>query len=164
MRDFLSIMLRQDGHEVASSRDGLEALQRVKDGGLDLVITDLKLPVADGLEVLKVSRKFMPTVQVIMITVDPARDTQRVMSQYVTSFNPRFIGLVPSEEALHQVAGEFKVFINRNKPNANGFYTVDHTAASFVFDRSGRIRLFVPHEFTSDDWAVDLRVLLRERS
>jgi two-component system response regulator PilR (NtrC family) len=68
MRDFLSIMLRQDGHEVTSARDGLEALQRIKAGGLDLVITDLKLPGADGLEVLKVSRKFMPTVQVVMIT------------------------------------------------------------------------------------------------
>lgn len=103
-------------------------------------------------------------VQVILITVDPARDTQRVMSQYVTSFDPRFIGLIPSEEALQQVAGDFKVFINRNKPDASGFYTVDHIASSFVFDRSGRIRLLAPYRFSSEDWAADLRVLLGERS
>lgn len=54
--------------------------------------------------------------------------------------------------------------INRNKPDAHGFYAIDHTAASFVFNRSGRIRLLVPHEFSSDDWVADLRVLLRERS
>jgi len=113
---------------------------------------------------MKTLGKDADAVQVIMITVDPARDTQQVMAQYVTSFDPRFIGLVPTEEALHQVAGEFKVFINRNEPDASGFYTVDHTAASFVFDRSGRIRLFVPHEFSSDGWAADLRVLLRQRS
>lgn len=101
-------------------------------------------------------------VQVIMITADPARDTQKVISQYVPSFDPRFIGLVPGEEALKQVASQFKVFINRNKPNESGYYTVDHTAASFVFDRGGRIRLFVPHDFSGNDWAADLRVLLRE--
>ena len=101
-------------------------------------------------------------VQVIMITADPARDTQAVMSRYVPSFDPRFIGLVPNEDTLKQVAGQFKVYINRNKPDANGYYSVDHTASSYVFDRSGRIRLFVRHDFSSDDWAADLRMLLRE--
>lgn len=101
-------------------------------------------------------------VQVIMITVDPARDSKQVMSQYVTSFDSRFIGLVPGEEALRQAAGQFKVYINRNKPNADGFYTVDHTAAFFVFDRRGRIRLYVRDELSSNDLTADLRVLLRE--
>lgn len=101
-------------------------------------------------------------VQVLMITVDPARDTRQVMAQYVTSFDSRFIGLIPSEDALRQLAGEFKVFINRNKPDANGFCTVDHSTGSFVFDGSGRIRLLVPHDFSSEDWAADLRALLRQ--
>lgn len=101
-------------------------------------------------------------IQVIMITVDPARDSRKVVSQYVTSFDPGFIGLVPDEEALGRVAGQFKVFVNRNKPNNKGFYTVDHSTSSFVFDRQGRIRLLVPHTFTSDDWAADLRVLLHD--
>lgn len=100
------------------------------------------------------------SVQVIMITVDPTRDTRQVLSRYVTSFDPRFIGLVPSEEALKQVAGMFKVFINRNKPNASGYYTVDHSTSSFVFDGEGRIRLLVPHTFSGQDWAADLRQLL----
>jgi len=99
-------------------------------------------------------------VQVVMITVDPSRDTQKTLSQYVTSFDPRFIALVPGEEELKQVASRFKIYINRNKPNAGGFYTVDHTTSAFVFDRSGRIRLFVPHEFSGQMWAEDLRMLL----
>ena len=99
-------------------------------------------------------------VQVIMITADPNRDTAQVMSRYVTSFDPEFIGLIPTEAQLERVAKQFKVFIRRNTPDTNGFYTVDHTAASFVFDRQGRIRLFVPHHFTSEDWAADLRTLL----
>lgn len=88
-------------------------------------------------------------VQVIMISADPA-------------FDPRFIGLIPGEEALKQVAGQFKAFVNRNKPDAKGFYSVDHTSASYVFDRSGRARLPVPHTFSDRDWAKNLQVLLRE--
>lgn len=99
-------------------------------------------------------------VQVIMITVDPARDTQEVMSKYVPAFDPRFIGLLPSEEALKQVAAQFKAFYARNKPGKEGYYTVDHTAATYVFDRRGRVRLYVPHEMSIDDRIKDLRILL----
>ena len=102
-------------------------------------------------------------VQVIMITVDPARDTQEIMSQYTSAFDPRFIGLVPSEEALKQVAEQFKVFYVRNEPRRRGYYTVDHTAASYVFDRRGRARLYVPHEMGIADRISDLRRLLHER-
>jgi len=104
-------------------------------------------------------------VQVVMVTVDPPRDTQKVLSQYATAFDPSFIGLIPSEEELKQIANQFKLFISRNKPNESGFYAVDHTSASFVFDRQGRIRLFVahPHDSKIEDWVADLRTLLRER-
>ncbi len=101
-------------------------------------------------------------VQVFMITVDPARDTPQVLSQYVRSFDPRFIALVPSDDALKQVSAQFKVYINRNKPDAGGFYTVDHTAASYVFDGQGQIRLLVPHEMSSENIATDLRLLLAQ--
>ena len=99
-------------------------------------------------------------VQVIMITVDPARDTQEIMSKYVPAFDPRFIGLLPSEEALKQVAAQFKAIYMRNKPGKEGFYTVDHTAATYVFDRQGRVRLYMPHEMSIDDRINDLRILL----
>jgi two-component system response regulator PilR (NtrC family) len=68
MRQFLAIMLRQAGHEAVDSADGIDALNKIKDGGFDLVITDLRLPGVDGIEVLRTARRFMPDVQVIMIT------------------------------------------------------------------------------------------------
>lgn len=102
-------------------------------------------------------------VRVIMITVDPARDTQAIMSKYVPAFDPRFIGLLPSEEALKQVTAQFKAIYVRNKPGKEGYYTVDHTAATYVFDRRGRVRLYVPHEMSIDDRIGDLRQLLNER-
>lgn len=102
-------------------------------------------------------------LQVLMIAVDPERDSRDIMSRYVPSFDPRFIGLVPSEEQLKRVAERFKVVYIRNKPNAAGFYSVDHTAATFVFDRENRVRLYVPHEMGIDDRIEDLRKLLAGR-
>ncbi len=102
-------------------------------------------------------------LQVLMITVDPERDSRDITSRYVPSFDPRFIGLVPSEEQLKQVAERFKVVYIRNKPNAAGFYSVDNTAATFVFDRESRVRLYVPHEMGIDDRIEDLRKLLTGR-
>ncbi len=111
-------------------------------------------------EAMKRLGKDAGAVQVLMITVDPPRDTREVVAKYVPSFDPRFIGLVPTGEQLEQVAGEFKAFVSRNQPNDAGYYTVDHTAASFVFDRRGRARLLVPHDFSGEDWAADLHALL----
>jgi len=102
-------------------------------------------------------------VRVLMITVDPARDSRELMSRYVPAFDPRFIGLIPSEEQLKQVADRFKVIYIRNQPDAAGFYSVDHTAATFVFDRENRVRLYVPHEMEIDDRIGDLRKLVAGR-
>lgn len=102
-------------------------------------------------------------LQVLMITVDPARDSRELMSRYVPAFDPSFIGLIPSESQLKQVTERFKVIYVRNKPDVAGFYSVDHTAAAFVFDRENRVRLYVPHEMSIDDRVEDLRKLLAGR-
>jgi two-component system response regulator PilR (NtrC family) len=68
MRGMLSIMLKGEGHEVVTCNDGVQGIERVKDGGLDLIITDLKMPGADGIEVLKVAKRFLPAAQVIVVT------------------------------------------------------------------------------------------------
>ncbi|MBI5528078.1 MAG: sigma-54-dependent Fis family transcriptional regulator [Deltaproteobacteria bacterium] len=68
MRGMLSIMLKGEGHNVETCNDGVQGIERVKDGDLDLVITDLKMPGADGIEVLKVAKRFLPAAQVIVAT------------------------------------------------------------------------------------------------
>ena len=114
-------------------------------------------------EVMKRLGPDADALQVLMITVDPERDTRDLMSRYVPAFDPRFIGLIPSESQLKQVAERFKVVYIRNRPDAAGFYPVDHTAATFVFDRENRPRLYVPHEMGIDDRISDLRKLVAGR-
>jgi len=68
LRRVLVALLRRDGHEVVQASNGLEAIDRIGHGDLDVVITDLRMPGADGMEVLRTSTKNHPHVPVIMIT------------------------------------------------------------------------------------------------
>src|SRR5215470_7990471 len=66
LRRVLVALLRRDGHEVVQAASGLEAIERLAD--VDVVITDLRMPGADGMEVLRTASKIFPQVPVIMIT------------------------------------------------------------------------------------------------
>lgn len=99
-------------------------------------------------------------VQVLFVTVDPARDTQEVLAQYVPAFDPGFIGLRGDEETTKKTAREFKVFYAKVPGTTEGTYSVDHTAASYVFDRQGKVRLMVKYNADVASIAADLRQLL----
>jgi protein SCO1/2 len=99
-------------------------------------------------------------VQVLFVTLDPERDTPQVLSQYVPAFHPTFLGLRGDTEATARAAREFKVFYERVEGRKGGAYTIDHTAASYVLDRQGRLRLYVRHSQTEDDVEADIRTLL----
>jgi protein SCO1/2 len=101
-------------------------------------------------------------VQVIFVTVDPERDTQEVLAQYVPAFDPTFIGLRPqSPEALKEVTTGFKVFYQKVPGKTEGSYTIDHTAGSYVFDPEGRLRLFIKHGQGGQPLADDIKALLK---
>lgn len=99
-------------------------------------------------------------VQVLFVTLDPERDTSELLSKYVPSFDPRFLGLVGDKAATEKVAKEFKVFYQKVPGKQPGSYTVDHTAGSYVFDPQGRIRLFLRHGQGPEVIAHDLKLLL----
>ena len=74
-------------------------------------------------------------LNVVFITVDPERDTPELMKTYLSSFDPRIVGLTGSEAEITAVAKEYKVYF---KKVATDFgYTMDHTATIFLMDRKG---------------------------
>jgi len=99
-------------------------------------------------------------VQVLFITLDPERDTQELLANYVPAFDKRFIGLRGTPEQTAKTAKEFKVFYSKVPGTDPGSYTIDHTAGSYVFDRDGRLRLFIRHGQGPDPIVHDLRQLL----
>ncbi|HEX4328393.1 MAG TPA: SCO family protein [Burkholderiales bacterium] len=95
-------------------------------------------------------------VQVLFVTVDPERDTQALLSQYVPAFDPSFIGLRGDLAATAQTAKDFKVFYEKVPGKTPGSYSMNHTAGSYVYDPQGRLRLFVQHTGPSDDAKVSI--------
>jgi len=101
-------------------------------------------------------------VQVLLVTVDPDRDSAAVLGPYVTAFDPRFLALRGSAEETAQVAKEFKVIYQKVAGNKPENYTMDHSAGSYIFDGQGRIRLYVGYGQGSEVFAQDIGRLLKQ--
>jgi protein SCO1 len=114
-------------------------------------------------QVMKLLGPDADRVQVLFVTVDPERDTPAVLAEYVTAFDPRFLGLYGDAEATRRAAKEFKVFYEKHEGSAVGQYTMDHSAGTYVIDTEGRLRLFVGYGKADADLAQDIRTLLNEK-
>ena len=101
-------------------------------------------------------------VQVLFVTVDPDRDTAAILKQYVPSFDSRFLGLRPADEAaLEKVTKDFKIYYKKVPGNSPGSYTMDHSAGSYAFDQEARLRLYIKHAQGPETLAHDLKELLK---
>jgi len=77
-------------------------------------------------------------IQALFITIDPARDTPPVMKDYLSSFDPRIVGLTGDDAQTIAVERAFKVYAKK-APSAKGDdYTMDHTAVVYLLDKQGR--------------------------
>jgi len=99
-------------------------------------------------------------LQVVFVTVDPERDTQKLLAEYVPAFDPSFLGLYGDSAAIAKVAKDFRVFYQKSPGKTPESYTVDHTAGSYIFDPQGRLRLFARHG-NAGNLLADIRTLLR---
>ena len=86
--------------------------------------------------------------QVVLVSVDPGRDTPPLLGQYVAHFDPSFTGVTGSAAAIENLTRALGVAVIIGAPAADGSYSVDHTAAIFLVDPEGRVAaLFnTPHE------------------
>ena len=100
-------------------------------------------------------------LQAVFISIDPERDTAPVLKAYVANFDPSFVGLRPaSAESLADAAKAFKIYYKKVDGKTAGSYTMDHTAASYVFDPKGRVRLFTRYGSGADKLTEDVKQLL----
>src|SRR6218665_896722 len=102
-------------------------------------------------------------VQGVFVTVDPERDTAPLLKAYLSSFDPSFVALRGSEEQTKGAAKEFKVFYAKVPGKTPETYTMDHTAASFIFDTQGRVRVFSRYGSGAQALADDIKLLLAEK-
>ena len=100
-------------------------------------------------------------VQGVLVTVDPERDKPELLKAYVANFGPDFIALRGTPEQTAQVAKDFKVFFRRVEGKAPGTYFMEHSAASFVYDPQGRLRLYSRYGSGAQALADDLKLILK---
>ncbi|MBL8416534.1 MAG: SCO family protein [Propionivibrio sp.] len=99
-------------------------------------------------------------VQVLFITLDPARDSAELLAQYVPAFHPSFLGLRGDEAATAKLAKEFRVFYSKQAGTTPDSYSIDHSTGSYVFDPQGRLRLLIRHGEMPGNVAADVKLLL----
>lgn len=99
-------------------------------------------------------------VQVLFITLDPARDTQAVLAQFVPSFDQRFIGLRGNEKQTADTVAIYKIYAKKVEVSGKSDYTLDHSAGIYVYDKTGAIRLYINYGEKPAEIASDIKQLL----
>ena len=105
----------------------------------------------------KMGDKAIPT---LFITVDPERDTPKVMQDYVSSFNPAVIGLSGSPQAVEATEKTFRVFARKGQPQPDGDYSMDHSSIVYLMDKNGAFVEAFNVERSPEEAAKDLEKYL----
>ena len=101
-------------------------------------------------------------VQVVMVTVDPQRDTPEVLREYLSYFDPSFLGLTGTEEEVLAAATPLGIYFSAHEGSAATGYLVDHTTSVLAIDKDGYLRLLYSFETPGEDIAADMRHLVRQ--
>ena len=100
-------------------------------------------------------------VQVLFISVDPEHDTTALLKQYVSTFNPNFLGLSGDLETTRNIAKEFKIAFQKQMEATQDSYVMEHSAGTYILDQKGKLRLYVNTDTNIDIISHDILELLR---
>lgn len=101
-------------------------------------------------------------VQVVFITVDPARDDAARLRSYLTPFDPSFIGLTGSQKQIDAVLKAFGISATKRMVEGSKTdYTMHHSSYLYLIDRQGMQRAMMPFGHSADDFVHDLQLLLK---
>jgi protein SCO1/2 len=100
-------------------------------------------------------------VQVLFVSVDPEHDTPELLKQYVSTFNPTFLGLSGDLQTTRNLAKKFKIIFQKQAGITPDNYTMDHSTGVFIFDVTGSLRLYVNSSTSMDIISHDILELLK---
>jgi protein SCO1/2 len=105
----------------------------------------------------KMGDRSIPT---LFVTVDPERDTPKIMQDYVSSFNPAIVGLSGSPQAVERAEKAFRVFARKGEKQPDGDYSMDHSSIVYLMDKNGAFVEAFNVERSPEDAAKDLEKFL----
>ncbi len=100
-------------------------------------------------------------LQALFVTVDPERDTTEVLKAYMANFDPNFLALRGSPEQLAAMVKDYKAYYKKVEGSTPTSYTMDHSAASYIYDTHGRLRLYSRYGSGAQALVEDIQLLLK---
>ncbi len=110
-------------------------------------------------DVLNITDKYNIEIKPVFITIDPARDDQNTLKQFLGNFNSKIVGLTGTEEEIKQVADKFKVFyaIDESTKDSED-YLLDHSSFFYLMDGGGNYLTHFGIQTTPEEMADAIRV------
>ena len=100
-------------------------------------------------------------VQPLFVTIDPARDTAKVVTEFTDSFHPRLLGLTGTQAEVDTAAKAFRVYAARGKDLGQGNYLMDHSRFAYLMDPDGKPLVILPVDKGPEAVASDLAATVR---
>lgn len=91
----------------------------------------------------------------VFVTIDPERDTPKILKSYLGSFGPQFVGLTGSADAIKKMAGEYRVYYAKH-PLQSGGYSMDHSSELYLVGPDGKVRMFYDAGIDAKTLAADI--------
>lgn len=113
------------------------------------------------LQMANLTRKIGPDadrLQILLITVDPERDTSEQLALYLQSFDPRVVGLTGSREQVDAALASYKAYAKRIP--TDGGYTMDHSASVYLMKADGTFRTMIDYHEEEASALAKLRMVL----
>ncbi len=95
-------------------------------------------------------------IRVLFVTVDPERDSPATMADYVSSFDPRFVGLSGTPEQIAATEKGYRVYAHKGPAQSDGGYTMDHSSVVYLMDKNGAFVESLDLERPPEDTAKEL--------
>lgn len=99
-------------------------------------------------------------IQILFVSVDPARDTPKMLASYTSAFGPEVVGLTGDKAELADITNRFRITYSYGEPDQDGNYTVTHSGAVFAFDRQGDPTFMVIQSDPTSDVKADITHLI----
>ena len=123
----------------------------------DVCPTDL-LHIGQALKQLEKSdAQLVDRIVPIFITIDPARDTPKVVGEFVSAFSPRIVGLTGTPDQIAKVAKEYAIFYQKGEASEAGGYLMDHSNQAYLMGPEGNPVALLPAEQSAQAVADELR-------
>jgi protein SCO1/2 len=100
-------------------------------------------------------------LQVIYVTVDPERDTEERMRNYLRAFDPSFIGATGTPQQMAKVRQDYGITATKKLIEGSKDYIVGHSSYLYFVDRKGNLRALLPYGRSADDVVHDVKLLLK---